>query len=236
MLSIIGVILGIVIPSLWIFLPLKKIPREKRLSKGVLIRSILLGATLCTLCIMIPEMIWDRVTGIEQGTVDTLWKAFATSFLRAALIEEAVKFLFVKRALKKHHPEGRLQYMLLAATIGMGYGIVEKLVIGPGAAVFSAFFSFHIMFQFIMGAYLYEADRAETAAAKRCSIAKAFLVPFAVHGAWDTALFAFEPCLDSDSMFVVAIGMLAFLAIIAAGIVAEVKVIRWLKKLPIEEV
>ncbi len=229
--SIIGIILGIAITSLWIFIPRKKIPQEIRISKGVYIRSILLGVTLCSLCICIPEVIWDKLTGFGDGAVESLWEAFATSFLRAALIEELVKFIFVKRVLKRHTPADKLQYMLLAATIGMGYSITEKLMLSPGALLLGTVFSFHIMFQFIMGGYLYEADRADAVSKKRFMAIKAFLVPFLVHGTWDFALFIVEKYLDSASQEVGIISMLLFFVMISAGIFFEVKVIQYIKKL-----
>jgi len=229
--SIVGIIFGIVITTLWIFIPLNKIPKERRIAKRAYIYSIIRGATLCSLCICIAEVLWDKVTGINDGVVNNIWEAFATSFLRAALIEEFVKFVFVKRVLKKYKPTDKLQYMLMAATIGMGYAIVEKIVLSPGAVILSAVFSFHIMFQFIMGGYLYEANKIEDVSRKRKMTIKAFLIPFLVHGAWDMAMCMVEKYLNSSSEGVAILAMLIFFVILVAGIIFEIKVFLYIKKL-----
>jgi len=229
--QIIGIIVGILITALWIFIPLNKMPQERQISKRVYICSIILGATLCSLLICISEVLWDKITGISNGVVNDVWEAFATSFLRAALIEELVKFVFVKRVLKRHEPVDKLQYMLLAATIGMGYAIVEKLMLSPGAVIISAVFAFHIMFQFIMGGYLYEASNSENVSRKRSMTIKAFLVPFLVHGAWDMALCVVEKYLNSTSEGASILAMLLFFVILVAGIIFEIKVIQYIKKL-----
>ena len=227
-----GIILGILISSLWIFLPLRRVPENIRLKKRTYVLSIIKGATLCTLVIIILETVWDRVTGIPEGTVSTLAQAAAAAFTRAALLEEGAKYWFVRRAVKKDRPQGRLQYMLLAGTVGMGYGITEKLVMGSAFAMLAdAAFSLHTIFQFVSGWYLYEAAAAENTGKKRACSVKAFLVPFAVHGIWDFILMGTTLYITEDISVSAVACLLLLIAAVAGAAVSEVKMAKYLKRL-----
>jgi len=121
-------------------------------------------------------------------------------------------------------------------TIGMGYAIVEKIMLSPGAVILSAVFSLHIMFQFIMGGYLYEASNSENVSRKRNMTIKAFFIPFLVHGTWDMALCMAEKYLNSTLEGVSILAMLLFFVIFVAGIIFEIKVIQHIKMLLTEKV
>ena len=231
MMSGIAILPGILIPALWIFLPLRKVPADRRLGTGVYIRSILVGMTLTTVCIMLAELLWDRVTGIRPAEVTNRAEAVLCSFLRAALLEEGIKWFFVKRVLKKRKPADKLQYMLLAGTIGMGYGITEKLVLGPLAALTDAFFALHIMFQFVMGACLYEAGQSREQRERKRAEGLAFLLPLCLHGLWDSILSVCTLGLEKEMTAAGVISLLLMLAAVIGALVGEIRMILYLRKL-----
>lgn len=183
MILLLGSILSVLIPYLiyrWILKG--KAPADKKLY----IKTFLLGATLYTLPIIGLELAWDAL--FKAGGAPTLWSSLAQAFLRAALLEEAVKMFFCCRVLKRHGELGLRESALLAGVVGIGYGFTEKLVYGTGLAMITnALYPGHMLFQWLMGYWLFRAFRAE-GAEKRSLFLRAYLVPFFLHGFWDAAL------------------------------------------------
>lgn len=202
------------------------------LGRRAFLGTLLRGILPCTLCIIIFELSFDRFILKSSGS---LRDELLTSFFRAALIEEAFKMVFSLGALKKWAPASRIGCMLLCGMVGAGYGLVEKAVLGGGVIlIVNAFLPLHIFFQFLMGALLYDARKAAeegNVPLKRKKTFLAFLLPFLVHGLWDSLLSVAGWLMDMDgSTLAMLCGFLLFAALISGGIVAEVRVIRRMKK------
>lgn len=198
------------------------------LSKKAYPGTLLRGALPCTICIAVCEILFDRFCFQSNGTLS---REVLIAFLRAALIEEAFKLVFSLSAIKKHTPASQLETMLLCGLIGAGYGLVEKIAYGGGVILLvNALLPLHIFFQFAMGLFLYKARSAKNGgdmAACRKNRVFAFLVPFLIHGLWDSLLAAIGYLLEDNVGFAVnMIGLLLFAALAAGGIIAEVKIVK----------
>lgn len=221
-----GVLALIYVPTL------KKLGPSRSLTRSDVLKTLLIGFLPCTVCIMIPELLFDRFILKDAATV---WEEIFVSFARAALIEEAVKMIFVKKRLQKKPGLSLAETMLLAGAVGAGYGIAEKLAMGGGAILLvNALIPLHVIFQFIMGEHLFKAGRAAEAgdhAAARREKLLAFLLPFLAHGAWDSLLSVFGVWLDSESETVAGTGLVGFLGTIVLGIIWEIRAIKRLRRL-----
>lgn len=196
--------------------------------KKVYLKIFLLGATLYSLPIIILEVIWDAVFGRGEMTLSS---AFSQAFLRAALIEEAVKYLFSYMVLKKHPELGRKESILLAGAVGIGYGFIEKLVLMNGAALFiNAVLPAHMLFQWITGAFLFRALRSE-GKERRINMLLAFALPFLLHGIWDTWMNTAEIGMAAEGA-AESLGVLAVLVWLAGMFTAMIISARKLKRLP----
>lgn len=200
--------------------------------------SFLVGATLCTLCIMIPELLFDRFILKDP---QNLWQAVFIAFFRAALIEEIVKLLFSRRAINRNKPIAKAEYMLLAAAVGAGYGFTEKLAIGGGVIlIVNAVVPLHAVFQLIMGGYLYEAEKAGRAGdtgRKRKLSALAFVVPFFIHGLWDSLLDSLEYVTSDGAELTTGdyLGTLGFIVLVVLGILFVIRSFRRVKQIAASE-
>lgn len=182
-LVIIGAVLSLVIP----FVIYKIILRGKeKVSVKRLIITFILGATLFTIPIIVLELIWDKVFhGLNRETV---FGGFMEAYFRAALIEECVKLLFAFLVLRKHKDLSMREMILITGLIGVGYGFTEKLAYGAGGALLiNALAPGHLLFQWVMGYFLYKAFHAEKGN-KWKYLVLAYVVPFAIHGTWDFLL------------------------------------------------
>lgn len=180
MFFVFGAFLSVLIPYLFY----KKILGEKlKENIKLYIKTFLLSATLYTLPIIIIEIVWDIL--FKDRITQPILFSIVQAFLRAALIEEAVKYTFSKKAIKKNSGLSKKEAILLAGVVGIGYGFTEKLVYGDGMAlVINGLFPGHMLFQWIMGYYLYLAMVEK----KKGNYFKAFIIPFVIHGLWDAGL------------------------------------------------
>lgn len=216
LLHIIAVLIYLGVAFLIVRSVLKK-QNSLTLKKRAFVLTLLSGAFPCTVCIIIFELLFDRF--IFQST-GSLGGEILTSFFRAALIEEAFKLIFCRIAIKKHMPSTKIEYILLCGMIGAGYGIVEKLAYGGGVIlIVNAFLPLHIFFQFLMGALLYEKRGILT-----------FLLPFLVHGLWDSLLAIAGWLLEQEGRALPEVlGLVMFAGLIAGGLIAELKILKKLK-------
>lgn len=198
------------------------------LRKRDLVKGALLGATLCTLVIMVTETVWDRLfdpTGSHSLKVELLG-----SFFRAALLEEGAKFVFVLWLRKKHPHLTRLDAVLLAGTVGIGYGITEKLAMGNAVALaVNSVLLFHMMFQFLMGWHLWPVwDKPLPSFAWL----RAFLFPLVMHGVWDALVCLAEAAVNSGVTLYESLGAGAMLVLVGTGVVIELATLIHLRNLP----
>lgn len=182
-LIIIGAVLSMLIPYCIYKYTLKE---QECINRKLYIKTFLLGATLYTIPIIILEVIWDIF--FKQVGDPTILSCLSMSFLRAALLEEAVKYYFSYRIIKRNKDLGIKESILIAGVVGIGYGFTEKLFYGSGLAMITnALVPGHMLFQWIMGYFLYKSIHSE-GAEKRKKLLLAYIIPFLIHGIWDAGL------------------------------------------------
>lgn len=241
---ILAVLLMPIVPVVTYILVIKKDAFDgKKLPWIRYVLGVLFGMTACTLCIMILELTWDRF--FKPVGEETLFDDVISSFLRAALIEEAMKMVFSMLYRKMNKGQRRIEFILLAGTIGIGYGFIEKMVIGnPMAIIVNIVLPFHMLFQFLMGNYLYEAKVCKEQGNKKGhagALLKAYFLPFLVHGTWDTLLSGASWITTQEEpewMQYLGVGCLAVLFIGGAiiGLLSIKKVIKIAKSEPKTEI
>lgn len=181
-LMLLGALLSILIPAA-IYKHILK--GQETVNKKLYIKTFLLAATLYTLPIIILGLTWDAIFG-KPAEVFTVTSSLVFSFLRAAMLEEAVKYFFAYRLLKRNPALGMKESILLAGIIGIGYGFTEKLAyFNPMAIIMNGVLPGHMLFQWIMGFFLYKALHTE---GTRKYHILAFVIPFLVHGLWDFSM------------------------------------------------
>lgn len=209
-LILLGALLSILIPVLIYKYTLKGTETGNRI---LYIKTFLLAATLYTLPIIILELIWDTVF-FSPGSAATMTQDFALAFTRAALLEEAVKFYFCYRVLKRHRELGMKESILMAGVVGIGYGFTEKLVyLNPVAMITNGLIPGHMVYQWIMGFWIYKALRAKGAERKK-DYFLAFFVPFLIHGLWDFGLDIPDYIMESGTVMMVLGGAFVLAMII----------------------
>lgn len=225
-LILLGALLSILVPVLIYKYIMKGTETGNR---KLYIKTFLLAATLFTLPIIILEIIWDTIF-FSPGSAATIGQDFAISFTRAALLEEAVKYFFCYRVLKRHQDLGLKESVLMAGVIGIGYGFTEKLVyLNPVAMITNGLIPGHMVYQWFMGFLIYKAMRAE-GSERRKNYLLAFIVPFLIHGLWDFGLDVPDYIMDSDTAMMV-IGGVFVLAMIILMIVVTIIAAKKLRKI-----
>ena len=123
-------------------------------------------------------------------------------FLRAALLEEAFKFLGFWLSDKRYRFTRERDYMLAAGTIGLVYGVVEKIVtLNPFAIILGIVFPMHILWQMNQGRHFYAYRTAKAQGDQKTARHELFLstgMIFLLHGCWD-AIVGFTAYFINDS-------------------------------------
>lgn len=221
------ILIGAVL-SIWIPCGIYKyiLKGQEHAGKKIYIKTFLLGATLYTIPIIILEVIWDVF--FKASGEPTILDCLSTAFLRAALLEEGVKFYFAYHVLKRNKELGMKEAILLAGVVGIGYGFTEKLFYGNGIAMITnALVPGHMVYQWIMGYFIYKAFHAE-GKERRKLWCLAYFIPFLLHGIWDAGLDITGFLPDTNPMFLlVEFGLTVLMVILMlAGTIVLMKKIR----------
>lgn len=172
--------------------------REKKTNYWVI--ALLYGMVCSTIPIIITEIIWDSIANLIGLTGFS--RELIGDFLRAALLEEAFKFLGFWLADKRYHFTRERDYMLAAGTIGLVYGVVEKVVtLNPFAIVLGIVFPMHILWQMNQGRHFYAYRTAKAQGDQKTARRELFLstgMIFLLHGCWD-AIVGFTAYFINDS-------------------------------------
>ncbi|MCF0135625.1 MAG: PrsW family intramembrane metalloprotease, partial [Lachnospiraceae bacterium] len=151
-LMLIGALVSIVVPNMVYKGILKGVDRTLPNKKYA--TTFLLSATVYMIPIIIIQLSFDRILHFDSEVVDSIGRCFFISFIRASLLEEGTKFFFVRRVLKKNGALGMKETVLLAGIVGIGFGVLEKTMLGGAAMIANALFPGHMLFQWLMGYYL----------------------------------------------------------------------------------
>lgn len=172
--------------------------QEKRINYWVI--ALLYGLVCSTIPIIITEIIWDSIANLIG--LSGFIRELIGDFLRAALLEEAFKFLGFWLADKRYHFVRERDYMLAAGTIGLVYAIVEKAVtMNLFAIILGIIFPMHILWQMNQGRHFYAYRTAKAQGDKKRAQLELFLstgMIFLIHGCWD-AMVGFTAYFLNDS-------------------------------------
>lgn len=182
----------------WFFPVVLKQRKNGFASVKSILLTILTGLVPATLVLLALEVIFGwicRWTGIVNREI---LYGVLKALIMYALIEEGVKFFFADIAVKKQKDATKIDYIVLFGAIGLGYEIVESLMLGIGnvaAAVIRGAFVAHIMYQFIMGAHFFEYKKAKSTGNEQRAkkeLLLALLLPFLLHGVNDLTVEVFK--------------------------------------------
>ena len=185
---------GAALPAVVLIVLFYRADRERPEPGGLIGPSVIYGF-IATLPAIALEYVVDLPAAWLPGILGIAWTAFIT----AALVEEGVKFFFLKWYLLGNPAfDDVMDGIVYAACVSMGFAFAENLMYGLNGGwvlLFRAFTAvpMHAAATGIMGFWLgmskSEGDPALAAAARR----KGFLSAVAVHGLYDFFLFAGSP-------------------------------------------
>ena len=229
MLGIIGLLLALVISLCW-YLPCVKAQGENRVltRKDYIHTALVYGFCFTCLLIIFTEIVWDilaKAVGLSGLPLDII-----SDFFRAALLEELFKFLGFKMARRNLGLQRKIDHMLIAGLIGLVYGVVEKAVSGNIISILIGLaLPMHIMWQLNQGGHVYEYEQCK-ASGKTQKARKewfmAILLPFLLHGCWDSGLDIAGYCIEREEILPQVFGGVLFLALVVFGIVYCIKTIK----------
>ena len=183
--------------------------------------AFLYGIVYTTIPIIILEILWDNLANLIG--LSGLIRELIASFFRAALIEEFFKLYGFIKADKEYKFINEREYMLAAGTIGLTYGIIEKIATGNAIAIIlGIIFPMHLLWQLNQGRHFYAYFKAKEIGdkkkAKREFFMATFLV-FLIHGCWDAILSIIEYSFDDKAAtWLNSLGGILFILLIAFGI------------------
>ena len=176
----------------------KKMEQKKKINYWVI--AFLYGLVCSTIPIIITEIIWDNIANLIG--LSGFSRELIGDFLRAALLEEAFKFLGFWLSDKRYRFTRERDYMLAAGTIGLVYGVVEKIVtLNPFAIILGIVFPMHILWQMNQGRHFYAYRTAKAQGDQKTARHELFLstgMIFLLHGCWD-AIVGFTAYFINDS-------------------------------------
>ena len=229
---------------LWILPAYLKAPKDYRLDKKFIIKTILMGLVVGFIGAFILQIILGSIfAGVLKIPQDSLLYEFLKAFIMFGLIEELMKFFAGSFSLKKSQFQSKFDYMLVFALAALGFTLLETTIAssGGGAGIFRVFFPFHIMWQIFMGAHFYEykvAKMNNDSKTMKKELAIAFAVPILMHGCCDfsTALIANVSTLIQSTMgtldlISLILPLIYMIALIIFTIMTEIKFYKYCKNL-----
>ncbi|MBP7263332.1 MAG: PrsW family intramembrane metalloprotease [Spirochaetia bacterium] len=180
---------GAALPALVLVLWFRVLDRKRPEPLGRVGWSVLLGFVAAAPAAFLG-ILASLPAAYMSGPVALVWLAFVT----AALVEEGVKYLFLRIQLKRNpHFDEVMDGIVYAASVSLGFAFAENLLYGladRGALVIRAFTAvpMHAAATGIMGYWLGRAKREPEAAPAHAR--RGFLCAVLVHGLYDLFLFA----------------------------------------------
>lgn len=181
---------GAALPSFVIIAWFYRMDKSRPEPVGLIGRSVLFGFLAAAPAIAI-ELLADLPAGSLPFPLSILWTAFIT----AALVEEGVKYFFLKRYLytNKHFNEV-MDGIVYAVCVSLGFAFAENILYGLGdtsALLLRAFTAvpMHAAATGIMGYYLGLAKRGGAGPEAARLARRGFWSAVAIHGFYDFFLF-----------------------------------------------
>ncbi len=165
-----------------------------------LIKKLLLAGALVVIPVIVAELIASLITDALNASfmMSRSMYVFLEAFLGTALIEEAGKYIVMKKITwRSEHYDYTFDGVVYAVCVGMGFAIIENISYvfanGVGNAIIRAITAVpgHAVYAIYMG-YYYGCARicrefAEKEAEKR-NLRKSLWVPVIIHGFYDYCL------------------------------------------------
>ncbi len=178
------------LPSILVFLWLRKWNAEDSEYRRICTRALERGAFLCVALVFVLSSIFYIIERIivllgAGAVITTIYH----NFIVFALAEELVKYGMLKGLIKKHpYAYSQLDITSLMMIIGIGFGISESIVYAFGAnagiMLTRGFTAMHCGYGFIMGYFVSKGMKT----GKRQYTAIGILLPFLLHGIYDCCL------------------------------------------------
>ena len=237
-------ILTAVIMVLWILPAYLKAPKEYRLDKKFIIKTILMGIVIGFIGAFILQIIAGSIfTNVLKIPQDSLLYEFIKAFIIFGLIEELMKFSVGSFSLKKSKFQSKFDYMFIFSLAAFGFTLLETTIASSGglAGIFRAFFPFHIMWQIFMGAHFYEykvAKMNNDSKTMKKELALAFAVPILMHGCCDfsttlisNALTSIQLTMGTLDLISLILPLIYMTGLIIFTIITEIKFYKYCKNL-----
>lgn len=184
------------IPGLFILFKVYTNDRIEREPFPLILKLVFLGV-FSTVPAVVLELLVDALI-VSRFTSSRLLYALTNAFLSAALVEEGLKFLFLRSGSWKR-PEFDYRYdaIVYAVSVSLGFAMLENVLYvfqnGIYTAILRAFCSvpLHAFCGVFMGFHYGLAKQALVdgdPGLKRSEMCKAFVVPFLIHGTADALL------------------------------------------------
>jgi RsiW-degrading membrane proteinase PrsW (M82 family) len=237
-------ILTAIIMALWILPAYLKAPKDYRLDKKFIIKTIIMGILIGFIGAFILQIIVGSIfANVLRIPQDSLLYEFLKAFIMFGLIEELMKFSVGSFSLKRSQFQSKFDYMFIFALAAFGFTLLETTIASSGglAGIFRAFFPFHIMWQIFMGAHFYEykvAKMNNDSKTMKKELAIAFAVPILMHGCCDfsTTLIGNAASLIQSTMSTLDIislilPLIYMVVLITFTIITEIKFYKYCKNL-----
>jgi len=185
---------GAALPAVALLVLFYRADRARPEPVGLIGRSVLYGF-IATIPAIALEFVVDLPAALLPGFLGIAW----TSFVTAAMVEEGVKYFFLKRYLLRNNAfDEVMDGIVYAACVSLGFAFAENLMYGLDGGwvlVFRAFTAvpMHAAATGVMGFWLGVSKRAEDAAGAASARRKGFASAVAIHGFYDFFLFAGSP-------------------------------------------
>lgn len=237
-------ILTAIIMVLWILPAYLKAPKDYRLDKKFIIKTILLGLVIGFIGAFILQIILGSIFAmVLKIPQESLLYEFLKAFIMFGLIEELMKFSAGSFSLKKSKFQSKFNYMFIFALAAFGFTLLETTIASSGglAGIFRAFFPFHIMWQIFMGAHLYEykvAKMNDDSKTMKKELALAFAVPILMHGCCDfsttligNAASLIQSTMGTLDLISLILPLIYIIVLIIFTIITEIKFYKYCKNL-----
>ena len=159
-----GIIVFAVFVLVWL-LPLFIKQRKTGLVAGnSMLLGILSGLLPAAILLILSQIVAGWIFAFIGLNESGMLRAFISSFIMAALIEELFKFYFANKILQKAGPYKKIDCFAVFGAVGLGYEIIESAMFGlsdPLTGIIRGFSLAHVMYQFIMASHYFEWKKAE---------------------------------------------------------------------------
>ncbi|TFG85247.1 MAG: PrsW family intramembrane metalloprotease [Spirochaetales bacterium] len=188
--EIMTLVAGSALPIIVIIAWFYRLDRARPEPVGLIGRSVLFGFLAAVPAILL-EFVVDLPTAVLPFPFSIVWTAFIT----AALVEEGVKYFFLKRYLvTNRHFDEVMDGILYAVCVSLGFAFAENILYGladRGALLLRAFTAvpMHAAATGIMGYWMGLAKRESHPARAAAMYRKGFMTAVLIHGLYDLFLF-----------------------------------------------